>query len=93
VTESDPFILNNLSIPNVSNDLYLKAYPNPVQSYLILENLTREKQFIRLFNAYGQLILETEMMPDEIRMQNMQRFDPGLYLLQGNKSMYSIIRQ
>lgn len=92
-TESEPFILNNLYIPNVSNDLYLKAYPNPVQSHLMLENLTKEKQFIRLFNAYGQLIQETEMMPAEIRMLDMQSYAPGVYIIQGNQSMYSIIRQ
>lgn len=92
-TTSAPFILNNLSILNVLNDLYLKVYPNPVQSYLVLENLTLEQQFIRLINIYGQLIQETELLLKEIKIIDMQNFAAGVYIIQSNRSMYSIIKQ
>ncbi|MCX7743534.1 MAG: T9SS type A sorting domain-containing protein [Flavobacteriales bacterium] len=92
-TESEPFILNNLSMPQILNELYLNVYPNPIQTHLMFENLSQEKQYIRIINAYGQLIQEIEMMAREVRLIFMLNYAPGIYLIQCNHSSYHVIKQ
>jgi hypothetical protein len=61
------------------NQNAVSIYPNPNNGNFIIEN-TNNIKFIRIFNAIGKLVFETETTYDN--RINLSGFEKGLYLIQ-----------
>jgi hypothetical protein len=57
----------------------VSVFPNPVQSYLIIEGFIPSNQKFRILNLEGEIILESSLVEQKISVEN---FSSGIYLLE-----------
>lgn len=72
----------SLSTTDVEQNLFsIKAYPNPAtDSFTIaLNNLNTAN--IQIYNILGGLVYQTKTNESSIKMDNVEGFDPGVYLI------------
>ncbi len=71
--------LNPVSIIQISNDEFIKVYPNPTTSVLYWENpISINIESVVLYNLYGQKVLESTI-PNKIDIGHLSN---GIYIVQ-----------
>lgn len=89
----------NMNSPSLSNLQYIKAYPNPTSAWLNveLELLAGSQLSMRMVNAWGQVIYESELNQSGIYQIDLQELPAGTYFLQtideqGQQSQQAIVK-
>ncbi len=73
-------------------DSRIELYPNPTsKSITIRSNQGKDIKLIKIYNSFGQLIMQNKMAGSSAVKLNIEKFKPGLFVLEidyGNRKQY-----
>jgi hypothetical protein len=84
---SFPYTITNVGLSAYSGGFQIKAFPNPVSGQLTVMFSEETQGTIRISNAMGQMIWQTEVKQNSKQMLiDVGHFSPGLYFMQFGNS-------
>lgn len=70
----------------------MAIYPNPVNSYFVLKNLSEEPTTLKVYSMFGKLVLESEISKANPQV-NVKHLAPGAYVVKINGETLKLIKQ
>jgi hypothetical protein len=83
--------VNPLGIANISDKNGIQAFPNPANEYILLKNNTSTYQNIRLLDARGLIIRNSQIAAGESHQFQISELSAGLYFIQTPNQHFPVV--
>lgn len=80
------FCLDNITfqpdnVQDISQNEFIKIYPNPIKDNLIIDNKNNENLEIILTNNIGQILMNTTIQPNNKKIIDVKNWAAGMYFV------------
>lgn len=76
-------------IPNASQSLHARFYPNPSSDVVLIENQNDSTTDFSVFDLTGRMIQSGTLQPGEVKQFNVSTLPEGLYILNFNSNGFT----
>jgi len=87
----------SLGVENIKNENSIKAYPNPIQDFVIIETNSNNIQNLKLYDTNGKILKDEKINNEAKYLLNLQALAQGMYLLEvdseKSKQIFKIIKK